>query len=185
VEYLVQALNWTVVTPSSASMTPTPASGSTVMPETPNEAGDKAEPEDQLEERKASYGSFGRYAPYLKEAEGSDAPSAVQTLRMDGCNLRAFVLEALGKLACSRLGGELMSSNRYPNIRYQESIPASESDRPNGRSCTRAHDSRLPRFINVHVLLLSYRDGQSRYQPPDPRLLNSLIHTPTSSDPRS
>jgi protein phosphatase 1 regulatory subunit 37 len=55
--------------------------------------------EEEVEERKASYGSFGRYAPYLKEAEGSDAPSAVQTLRMDGCNLRAFVLEALGQSA--------------------------------------------------------------------------------------
>jgi hypothetical protein len=189
VEYLVQALNWTVVTPSSASMAPTPASGSTVMPETPNEAEDKAEPEDQVEEpeveeRKASYGSFGRYAPYLKEAEGSDAPSAVQTLRMDGCNLRAFVLEALGKLTCPRLGGELMSSNRYPNVRYQEPLPSSESDRTNGRSGTRAHDPRLPRFIDVHVFLLSHRDSKSHHQPPDPRLLNSLIHTSTSSDPR-
>ena len=65
---------------------------------------DKPEPEKEVEgpeveERKASYGSFGRYAPYLKEAEGSDASSAVQTLRMDGCNLRAFVLEALGQLS--------------------------------------------------------------------------------------
>lgn len=55
------------------------------------------EAEEEVKERKASYGSFGRYAPYLKEAEGSDAPSAVQTLRMDGCNLRAFVLEAFGQ----------------------------------------------------------------------------------------
>jgi len=99
VEYLVQALNWTVVTPSSASMS-TPTSGPAPEPEIKEEA---EEPElvweEEVEERKASYGSFGRYAPYLKEAEGSDAPSAVQTLRMDGCNLRAFVLEALGQLA--------------------------------------------------------------------------------------
>jgi protein phosphatase 1 regulatory subunit 37 len=99
VEYLVQALNWTVVTPSSASMS-TPTSGAVPEPEVKDEV-DEPEPEkeEEVEERKASYGSFGRYAPYLKEAEGSDAPSAVQTLRMDGCNLRAFVLEALGQFA--------------------------------------------------------------------------------------
>jgi len=78
----------------------TPTSGPAPEPEIKEEA---EEPElvweEEVEERKASYGSFGRYAPYLKEAEGSDAPSAVQTLRMDGCNLRAFVLEALGQLA--------------------------------------------------------------------------------------
>jgi len=99
VEYLVQALNWTVVTPSSATM----SSATGTVPE-PEVKEDKPEPEKEVEgpeveERKASYGSFGRYAPYLKEAEGSDAPSAVQTLRMDGCNLRALVLEALGELA--------------------------------------------------------------------------------------
>lgn len=100
VEYLVQALNWTVVTPSSASMSPLD-SGPAPEPEAKDEVeGPESETkEEKVEERKASYGSFGRYAPYLKEAEGSDAPSAVQTLRMDGCNLRAFVLEALGQLA--------------------------------------------------------------------------------------
>jgi protein phosphatase 1 regulatory subunit 37 len=97
VEYLVQALNWTVVTPSSASMS-TSTSGAVPEPEVKDEVDEpKPEKEEEVEERKASYGSFGRYAPYLKEAEGSDAPSAVQTLRMDGCNLRAFVLEALGQ----------------------------------------------------------------------------------------
>jgi protein phosphatase 1 regulatory subunit 37 len=98
VEYLVQALNWTVVTPSSASMSAS-AFGAAPEPEAKEET-DRPESErkeEEVEERKASYGSFGRYAPYLKEAEGSDAPSAVQTLRMDGCNLRAFVLEALGQ----------------------------------------------------------------------------------------
>jgi protein phosphatase 1 regulatory subunit 37 len=77
------------------------ASGATPEPEVKEEA-KESDPEakgEEVEERKASYGSFGRYAPYLKEAEGSDAPSAVQTLRMDGCNLRAFVLEALGQSA--------------------------------------------------------------------------------------
>jgi protein phosphatase 1 regulatory subunit 37 len=98
VEYLVQALNWTVATPSSAALSSS-ASGPAPEPEVKDEV-EEPEPEkeeEQVEERKASYGSFGRYAPYLKEAEGSDAPSAVQTLRMDGCNLRAFVLEALGE----------------------------------------------------------------------------------------
>ena len=97
-EYLVQALNWTVVTPSSATMsssTSGPASESEIKEEAEQPEPEKEE--EEVEERKASYGSFGRYAPYLKEAEGSDAPSAVQTLRMDGCNLRAFVLEALGQ----------------------------------------------------------------------------------------
>jgi protein phosphatase 1 regulatory subunit 37 len=95
VEYLVQALNWTVVTSSSATMSPS-ASGATPEPEVKEETEEPESVTKEEEERKASYGSFGRYAPYLKEAEGSDAPSAVQTLRMDGCNLRAFVLEALG-----------------------------------------------------------------------------------------
>ena len=96
-EYLVQALNWTVVTPSSASMSSS-TSGPAPEPEVKDEVeAPEPEREEAVEERKASYGSFGRYAPYLKEAEGSDAPSAVQTLRMDGCNLRAFVLEALGQ----------------------------------------------------------------------------------------
>jgi protein phosphatase 1 regulatory subunit 37 len=101
VEYLVQALNWTVVTPSSASMS-TSTSGAAPEPDLKPEESEEPESEtkeEKVEERKASYGSFGRYAPYLKEAEGSDAPSAVQTLRMDGCNLRAFVLEALGQFA--------------------------------------------------------------------------------------
>jgi len=104
VEYLVQALNWTVVTPSSASMS-TSASGPPPEPETKGEAEEPESKtkEEEVEGRKASYGSFGRHAPYLKEAEGSDAPSAVQTLRMDGCNLRAFVLEALGKsVVCNK-----------------------------------------------------------------------------------
>lgn len=86
-------------------------------PEVKDEVED-LEPEteaEEVEERKASYGSFGRYAPYLKEAEGSDAPSAVQTLRMDGCNLRAFVLEALGKLLGSvRDEPQLMDSDWNP-----------------------------------------------------------------------
>jgi protein phosphatase 1 regulatory subunit 37 len=99
VEYLVQALNWTVVTSSSATMSPS-SSGPATEPEAKEAAEDpelERKEEEEVEERKASYGSFGRYAPYLKEAEGSDAPSAVQTLRMDGCNLRAFVLDALGQ----------------------------------------------------------------------------------------
>ena len=94
VEYLVQALNWTVVTPSSAPITVGPDISKDGSAEKEKE---KERPDTEVEERKQSYGSFGRYAPYLKEAEGSDAPSAVQTLRMDGCNLRALVLEALGQ----------------------------------------------------------------------------------------
>jgi protein phosphatase 1 regulatory subunit 37 len=116
VEYLVQALNWTTVTPSSASIS--------AAPDSKDENGEKEKEvvDPEVGERKESYGSFGRYAPYLKEAEGSDAPSAVQTLRMDGCNLRAFVLEALGQFGFRPQKDMLTSSDRCSDVRYQEPI---------------------------------------------------------------
>jgi protein phosphatase 1 regulatory subunit 37 len=118
VEYLVQALNWTTVTPSSAPIS--------AAPDSKDENGEKEKEvvDPEAEERKESYGSFGRYAPYLKEAEGSDAPSAIQTLRMDGCNLRAFVLEALGQFYSRPLRDVLTSSDRYSDVRYQEPVLA-------------------------------------------------------------
>lgn len=91
VEYLVQALNWTTITPPSAGV---PVSSSEAVKG--EEAETVAEKDKEVDGRRDCYGSFGRYAPYLKEAEAFDAPSAVQTLRMDGCALRANVLEALG-----------------------------------------------------------------------------------------
>jgi hypothetical protein len=83
------------------------------------------EKEEGADERRDCYGSFGRYAPYLKEAEASDAPSAVQTLRMDGCAFRANVLEALGTSPPSSLdvGREILTASyRDPIIRYQEPL---------------------------------------------------------------
>ena len=43
-----------------------------------------------------AYGSFLPPAPLLRSSEDSGRPAAVQTLRMDGCNLRHNVLEVLG-----------------------------------------------------------------------------------------
>ena len=43
-----------------------------------------------------AYGSFLPPAPLLRSGEDSGKPSEVQTLRMDGCNLRHNVLEVLG-----------------------------------------------------------------------------------------
>jgi hypothetical protein len=98
VEYLVQALNWTTVTPPSATALPSAEAETVANEDSALKEEVKQEVNGEVEaERKASYGSFGRQVPYLKDAEGSDAPSAVQTLRMDGCNLRAFVLEAFGE----------------------------------------------------------------------------------------
>lgn len=43
------------------------------------------------------YGSFILPAPLLKDGENDGGAAAVQTLRMDGCGLKANVLESLGK----------------------------------------------------------------------------------------
>lgn len=43
------------------------------------------------------YGSFVPHAPLLKDSEDLRA-AGLQTLRMDGCTLRASLLEPLGKL---------------------------------------------------------------------------------------
>ena len=54
------------------------------------------EMEMKREESRASM-SYVRPAPLLRETEGPEAPSALQTLRMDGCSLRPNSLEALGE----------------------------------------------------------------------------------------
>ena len=43
------------------------------------------------------YGSFVPPAPLLKDGDRDGWPAAVQTLRMDGCGLKANVLESLGQ----------------------------------------------------------------------------------------
>lgn len=55
------------------------------------------------DEKRDCYGQFVPSAPLLKEKDGPELPAALQTLRMDGCGLRANVLEALGRLFESSL----------------------------------------------------------------------------------
>lgn len=74
-----------------------PESNTTALPS--DAAMEKQESAEDLPlEKVDSYGSFIPPAPLLKEAENEATPAAVQSLRMDGCLLRANVLEALGKL---------------------------------------------------------------------------------------
>ena len=60
----------------------------------------EAEKEEEMVEAISMYGSFIPPAPLLKASTDEDAPTALHTLRMDGCAFRGNVLEALGK--CSR-----------------------------------------------------------------------------------
>ena len=58
------------------------------------EVGDEKATEDVFDDH---YGSFIPSAPLLKHDLDKEDLAAVQTLRMDGCGLRANVLETLGK----------------------------------------------------------------------------------------
>ena len=57
----------------------------------------KSDDSTVIEEESTAYGSFMPPAPLLKEVEDEARPAAVQSLRMDGCALRANVMEALGE----------------------------------------------------------------------------------------
>lgn len=109
IDYLVQALTCAQVRPlplpdkegngTVDGNTPSQSPEDITTP-LPSESVDEKEadlPDDPKEERD-SYGSFIPRAPLLKEAEDEARPAAVQSLRMDGCMLRANVLEALGEL---------------------------------------------------------------------------------------
>lgn len=110
-EYLVRALTCSAVRPSAAGSdtSPTSTSHPDRMPDQevddiPDKASSDAtqpEAEDGDEEADmppSGYGSFVPPAPLLRDHEETSLPTAVQTLRMDGCSLRNAALELLGKL---------------------------------------------------------------------------------------
>ncbi|OCF44763.1 hypothetical protein I317_01453 [Kwoniella heveanensis CBS 569] len=111
VEYLVQALTCTQIRapshPSTAGADSTYSADSTVAVSPENEKSESeavssrrgvGEDAGQSEkELKDAYGSFIPPAPLLKETDESRTPAAVQTLRMDGCGLKAAVLETLAQ----------------------------------------------------------------------------------------
>ncbi|KAK8870050.1 hypothetical protein IAR55_000620 [Kwoniella newhampshirensis] len=112
VEYLVQALNRTHVQPhpvqsTSASQVTSPDPSHNPPPPPPSKDENEknsAEPTDanggaEGEEKACedAYGSFIPPAPLLKENDLTSTPAAVQTIRMDGCGLKANVLETLAQ----------------------------------------------------------------------------------------
>ena len=94
-EYLSQALS-SMTPPISAPATsvdpPAPvdiaSTGKPVPADSPNE---------MLPPVVDAYGSFLPPAPLLRNGEDAGQAAAVETLRMDGCNLRHNVLEVLGE----------------------------------------------------------------------------------------
>ncbi|WVQ98412.1 hypothetical protein IAU59_005535 [Kwoniella sp. CBS 9459] len=105
VEYLVQALTCTQVrAPPIVADTVQSPDSTIVSPETEKseeeavtENADEPQGKEKKEVKKDAYGSFIPPAPLLKEADESRTPAAVQTLRMDGCGLKAAVLETLAQ----------------------------------------------------------------------------------------
>ncbi|WVF72536.1 hypothetical protein IAT40_007353 [Kwoniella sp. CBS 6097] len=108
IEYLVQALTCAQVRapPAISSESTYRANLSTGSPELESEKSMGTEAaldgkgqgeQEKEEEARDAYGSFIPPAPLLKEADESRTPAAVQTLRMDGCGLKAAVLETLAQ----------------------------------------------------------------------------------------
>ncbi|WWC85158.1 uncharacterized protein L201_000015 [Kwoniella dendrophila CBS 6074] len=102
IEYLVQALTSSRIKPLES----TPNLGASPDPSTQPEGQDKLEnglddaQQESNESEKISinaYGSFIPPAPLLKENDENRTPAAVQTLRLDGCALRANVMETLAQ----------------------------------------------------------------------------------------
>ena len=105
IDHLVQGLNCVRVRPPpSATSSDAHPNSANDIPSTPDpkHSSDRPQEKDTAEEdgeadERDSYGSFIPAAPLLKEVVNvASVPAAVQTLRMDGCGLRAAVLEALG-----------------------------------------------------------------------------------------
>ncbi|WVW83494.1 hypothetical protein I302_105515 [Kwoniella bestiolae CBS 10118] len=95
IEYLVQAL-----TPTQIKAAPDP--GVSPDPSSQHEPqqlshSDTDQPNDIQNVLIDAYGSFIPPAPLLKENDQSSTPAAVQTLRLDGCGLRANVMETLAQ----------------------------------------------------------------------------------------
>ncbi|WWC61497.1 uncharacterized protein I303_104081 [Kwoniella dejecticola CBS 10117] len=103
VEYLVQALTSTQIKAQEATpkigFSPDSASQLDSAIETKDGVQDGTVGEDGGAEKtsKDAYGSFIPPAPLLKEHEENSTPAAVQTLRLDGCGLRANVMEIVAQ----------------------------------------------------------------------------------------
>jgi hypothetical protein len=161
IDYMVQALTCTPVTPTSTASAPGSSLGQ------PNghfgnpssekvESESPTEMEMKREESRAST-SFVRPAPLLREVEGPEAPSALQTLRMDGCALRPNSLEALGRSEAKMqmCGKELTRvSHGCSVVRYQKHLFTAQQDRSTRRCSSSDHDPRLSRRLVVNVVLL-------------------------------
>lgn len=93
IDYLGQALTAAAVTATTDK-----DAGGVEEKEDGDVNGDEEDGEANGHRLANAYGSFIPPAPLLREGEEAEAgkPSAVQTLRMDGCGLRANVLESLG-----------------------------------------------------------------------------------------
>jgi hypothetical protein len=105
-EYFVQAFSTTTASPQTAlaGMPIAPATRETVSTADIASSGDIPRPSLDIDAQKQeesvdAYGSFLPPAPLLRNGEESGKPAAVQTLRMDECNLRHNVLEVLGESA--------------------------------------------------------------------------------------
>ncbi|WVQ77942.1 hypothetical protein IAT38_000022 [Cryptococcus sp. DSM 104549] len=96
VEYLVQALNCTHVRPPPVEPSAEPTQD-VPPPGQDGEASGEGEGESREKPREDAYGAFIPLAPLLKERDQTSTPAAVQTIRMDGCGLRAAVLETLAQ----------------------------------------------------------------------------------------
>lgn len=129
---MVQALTCTSVTPTSAVSAPASSIGQ-LNGHSDTSTAEKVdsvlptEIEMKREESRAST-SFVRPAPLLREVEGPEAPSALQTLRMDGCALRPNSLEALGKWShgiSNRVRADSIS-DWCSVIRHQEHLTSAE-----------------------------------------------------------
>lgn len=110
IDYLVQALNCTHVRPppvpekdhiagqEEGEAPPAGQEASTQEGQANAEQGEREASAQAELSSQPSYGSFVPPAPLLREMEDETKPAAVQSLRMDGCGLRAHILEALGAL---------------------------------------------------------------------------------------
>jgi hypothetical protein len=96
IDYLVQALNCTRIrAPPTANGHDPPVSDTATSGEEV-EAG-AATDKSATDSAPLSYGSLVPPAPLLKAGEDEAKPAAVQSLRMDGCGLKANVLETFGQ----------------------------------------------------------------------------------------
>ncbi|WWC69798.1 uncharacterized protein I206_103741 [Kwoniella pini CBS 10737] len=104
IEYLVQALTSTQIKATESTPNTGVSSDASAQLDVDHDAkviahhmANSIDAADAKRTSKDAYGSFIPPAPLLKEHEESSTPAAVQTLRLDGCALRANVLETLAQ----------------------------------------------------------------------------------------